>query len=181
MPRAPHLPVTRDARLGRRLLAEQQVLSPPLQRAIQFQRHPRVAPEHPSSPARRAFRAVILREAGMARPVRCNGLFESVIHAVPFSGLGWRGIVRHHEGSPSFTLGRNRPQRHRRPMTAENRLPTVRADRQQLTSSARGDAGPDVRFRIPNHPAVIDFLLDQDRPSRQHVETRVPQDGTQLP
>ena len=45
MPRASHLPVARDARLGGRLLAEQQVLSPPSRRATQFQRHPRVAPE----------------------------------------------------------------------------------------------------------------------------------------
>ena len=45
VPRAPHPPVARDARLGRRLLAEQQVLSPPSRRATQFPRHPRVAPE----------------------------------------------------------------------------------------------------------------------------------------
>ena len=36
MPRAPHPPVARDARLGSRLLAEQQVLAPPLEEQHSF-------------------------------------------------------------------------------------------------------------------------------------------------
>ena len=58
-------PVARDARLGRRLLAEQQVLSPPSGRATQFPRHPRVAPERLRSLAGPAARNVMSRQTVM--------------------------------------------------------------------------------------------------------------------
>src|SRR6516162_7317919 len=67
MPRAPHLPVTRDARLGRRLLAEQQVLAPPFGRVTQLPRHPRVAPERPSSAAGGAGETTCRATPGLPR------------------------------------------------------------------------------------------------------------------
>src|SRR5262249_17283931 len=53
VPRASHLAVAGDARLGRGLLAEQQVSSPPSGRATHFSRCPRVARKRTKTNARR--------------------------------------------------------------------------------------------------------------------------------